>query len=365
MDTALRTMTRRRALGLLAGALGLAACTPARPSTTPAAAPASGGVTKEQVAGIDVSKRIPARLTWGSAISSIAWVAAVENKIADKYGLDVSLVSVGGGPEINEAMIAGRLDVGSNGVAPAVSAWASGLKTHPIGVNAQGADRYTILATRASGIGSIEELRGKKIAVQKGTDPEAAFYAAGKAHGLNLFRDAEVLDIKWNDQAPVLARNDVQAAGGNEPQSTAILNQLKEQVVLVERLGKYYSAGTFAMVRDEWSAQHPDGDKRLALALWEGQKWVRENPERASELAQKHYKLKPEEVADSMQWFDLNPIITEGVQKDLETAAEMLVEQNKIREKPDFKSLLASPLRVQEDLRASYGELLPAPKQAG
>lgn len=347
---------------LLVSVLTVIACgAPAPAAQAPAGAPQKPAAPAQPVAAQPAAvEKIPLKITFGSAISGLMWPVAEELKLFEKHGLAIEVVKAEGGAEINEGFASGRIEAGANGTLPAVTAWTRGLAHRPAVVQAQGGDRYTILATKKSGITSIKDLKGKKVAVQKGTDPEAAFYAALKANGLD-YRDIQAIDAKWADHATLLARGEVDASNNNEPFSSTVLSRMADQVVPIERLGKYYQAATNTVVSDAWASRYPDGPRRLALVVWEGQDWIRKNPDRAAEIGAKFYRQKPEDVRAALKDFVFDPRVSDAILRDFELSFELLVSQGKATadKKPDFAAKLKSAREIQQQLAQEYAFLLP------
>lgn len=124
-----------------------------------------------------------------------------------KYGIqEVKLTGFPNGPDQTESLISGRLDFGSLGDTPAIIAYASGAKTRLIYQPSITTVGYLI--SRSDGPKTLEELKGKTIAIQKGSYMHR--YVIG------LLKDAGITDYKLvhmliPDAQAALAGNDVDA----------------------------------------------------------------------------------------------------------------------------------------------------------
>jgi NitT/TauT family transport system substrate-binding protein/sulfonate transport system substrate-binding protein len=95
---------------------------------------------------------------------------------------DVTTRNFPNGPDLNEAFIAGALDVGIYGDTPAIVARSRGLESQLIGFDAVGMNVW--LLTPRNGVRSVKELDGKSIGVARGSYMHRYVLGLLKAHGL-------------------------------------------------------------------------------------------------------------------------------------------------------------------------------------
>jgi sulfonate transport system substrate-binding protein len=106
------------------------------------------------------------------------------------------------GPQLLEALSVGSLEFGLTGDSPPVFAQAAGKDLVYVGVEPPKPDSSAILVLGDSPIRNLAELKGKKIALQKGSS----------AHYL-LVRAVDKAGLKWDDIQPIyLAPADARAA---------------------------------------------------------------------------------------------------------------------------------------------------------
>ena len=286
---------------------------------------------------------------------------AADQHLFEKYGLDVTITVAATGSESNELLASGRADGGTLGLGTLVIAWANGQKLVPLAKYRDGATVYSIIARKGSGITKIEDLKGKKVAVTKGTDPETGFILALKAHGVS-YSDVSVINAKWADMAALLDRGEVDAANANEPFGTKMLKTMSDKVEMIERLTPYYGDGGVIALSAASMKKYPKAAEAMALAYWEGHKIVRDHPELAVATLEKWLKLDKETAVDTLKTFGARPLLTDVTVKDLETNADIMIAGNKIRSRPDIASLMKPGFAVQNELmkNATYKALLPS-----
>jgi sulfonate transport system substrate-binding protein len=179
----------------------------------------------------------------------------------------------GAGPAVNEALANGQVDFAYLGDLPAIVGKANGLDTRLLSATARDVKQY-LGVLPGSGITSLETLKGKRVAIFRGTATQLSFDAALASKGLTE-RDFKVINLDYNASSAALAAKQIdatwtgpgvfalQARGLAEvPISTADLNGAGSlQAVLV---------GTGAFVD-----AHPDIVKRLLKAQQPAVTWLR------------------------------------------------------------------------------------------
>ncbi|OXM87494.1 ABC transporter substrate-binding protein [Paenibacillus rigui] len=125
-----------------------------------------------------------------------------------KYGVtDISIKSFPNGPNLNEALASGALDVGIYGDTPAINARSVGLKTKVINITQSGMNAW--LVAKADGPQKIEDLKGKKIATADGS--YMSRYLKGLLLEKGLDKDVKVVHLLPADGEAALARGDIEA----------------------------------------------------------------------------------------------------------------------------------------------------------
>lgn len=124
-----------------------------------------------------------------------------------KYGIEeVKLTGFPNGPDQTESLISGRLDFGGLGDTPAIIAYASGAKTRL--VNQTNITNIGYLISAANGPKSVGELKGKAIAIQKGSYMHRYVVGLLKQAGIT---DYKLVHMLIPDAQAALARGDVDA----------------------------------------------------------------------------------------------------------------------------------------------------------
>ena len=183
-----------RLLALSAGAWGLTA-----PFTTPSALAQS----KEKATSAAPSKPLD-QLRIGYQKSAVNLVILKQQGVLEKRfpATKVSWIEFPAGPQLLEALSVGALEFGLTGDAPPVFAQAAGKDLYYVGAEPAKPESSAVLVLQDSPIKTLADLKGKKIALQKGSS----------AHYL-LVRAVEKAGLLWSDIQPIyLTPADARAA---------------------------------------------------------------------------------------------------------------------------------------------------------
>jgi sulfonate transport system substrate-binding protein len=147
-----------------------------------------------------------------NATQSLPWNLANAGKDAP-YAVEFADFS--GGAAVIEALRSGAADVGSIGEAPvpiAVDSGVTDLVTIGLQANPGTSGGYYLVAHPNSGITTIEQLRGKKVAYPPGSGRHMITAALLKQHGLDLKTDAQPVELAGAEVVPTFAAGAVDAA---------------------------------------------------------------------------------------------------------------------------------------------------------
>ncbi len=176
--------TRRGTAGLMALALAAVAL----PSAVHAADPL---VVRVGYASIGVGNR---PFVGGSSAATAHAEGYLEKEFADDPGVKIEWSFFkGAGPAVNEAIANGQIDFALQGDLPSMIGRSNGLKTKLL--LASGAHQATYLAVpKGSDIRSVADLRGRKMAMFRGTNHQLAINKVLAANGLSE-RDLKIINM--------------------------------------------------------------------------------------------------------------------------------------------------------------------------
>ena len=193
-------------------ALLVAACSgaPAPGGAAASVAPAASGaaaLTRGGTLNIDFATYNPLSLI----IKNQAWL---ETELADQ-GVTVNWVKSAGSNKANEALRANAIDVGSTAGSAALLARSNGSPIQVIDIYSQ-PEWAAIVVPKGTSIDAVADLKGKKIAATKGTDPYFFLLQSLQEAGLSP-ADVTVEVLQHADGWAALQNGSVDAWAGLDP----------------------------------------------------------------------------------------------------------------------------------------------------
>ena len=189
-----------------------------------------------------------------------------------KDGIQIRWVQTLGSNKALEFLNAGSIDFGSTAGSAALVSKINGNPIKSIYVYSQ--PEWTALVTRKdTAINKIEDLKGKRVAVTRGTDPHIFLVRALQSVGLTE-KDITTVLLQHPDGKTALIRGDVDAWAGLDP--------MMAQAEVEDGARLFYrnkSANTWGIlnVREEFLKDHPDVVKRVLAVYEEARKFTLAN----------------------------------------------------------------------------------------
>jgi NitT/TauT family transport system substrate-binding protein len=158
----------------------------------------------------------------------LAHFAAVSyiKELAPKCGIRVEEKVFAKGPDILQAMLAGELEVGATASEASIAGRANGAPIYIVAGFASGGVR--ILSRADLGLKTIEELKGRKVGVTRGSIQEVLLAAELGKHGLTFSdqpgKDVQLVYLLYPDLNVALLQKSLDAICQTEPQSSKALS---------------------------------------------------------------------------------------------------------------------------------------------
>jgi sulfonate transport system substrate-binding protein len=264
----LSTLTRSGvALLLLLGA----ACAPAPAAgppagtTKPAAQPALGELN------VDYAYYSPTSLV----LKRMGWL----EEAFKPQNTTVKWVLSAGSNKAIEYLSGNAIDFGSTAGAAALLA-----KTNDVPIKAvyiyEQPEWAALVVGKESTVKDPKELKGKKIAATKGTDPYFFLLRTLNANGMSQ-ADVEVVNLQHDQGRLALERGQVDAWAGLDPHMAA--SELEAGSKLIYR-NKDFNTYGFLNAREAFLTQNPDATRKLIEVYERARKWTIEHPDEAAKI---------------------------------------------------------------------------------
>ena len=214
----------------------------------------------------------------------------LEKRLAAE-GIAVKWVFSQGSNRSLEYLNGGSIDFASTAGLAAVLSRANGSPVKTVYIASR--PEWTALAVpKDSPIKTLADLKGKKIAATKGTDPYLFLLRSLNTAGLGK-GDVEIVHLQHPDGRVALERGDVDAWSGLDPHLAA--SQLQAGSRLLYRNVEFNSYGVLN-VSDSFLKEQPQLIGKVIAAYEEARQWTLAHPQQTAELLAREAKL-PLEVA--------------------------------------------------------------------
>lgn len=210
------------------------------------------------------------RIDWATynPVSMVMKNKGLLEKEFEKDGIRIRWVQSAGSNKALEFLNAGSIDFGSTAGSAALVARINGNPVKSIYVYSQ--PEWTALVTaKDSNIRKIEDLKGQRVAVTRGTDPHIFLVRALQSVGLSE-KDIKPVLLQHADGATALKRGDVQAWAGLDPMMAAA--EIGDGARLFYR-NKDANTWGILNVREQFLKDHPDLAKRVLKVYEEARKF--------------------------------------------------------------------------------------------
>ncbi|MBB3221503.1 aliphatic sulfonate ABC transporter substrate-binding protein [Pseudoduganella umbonata] len=201
-------------------------------------------------------------------------------------GTDIKWVLSAGSNRALEYLNGDSIDIGSSAGLAALLARANGNPIRTPYIYSR--PEWTALVVRKdSPVRSVADLKGKKVAATKGTDPYLFLLRSLKHAGLKR-GDIEHVALQHADGRTALEQGRVDAWAGLDPHMAA--SELEGGARLVYRNVAFNTYG-FLNVREQFLAQRPEEVTRVLAAYERARKWIIAHPSEAARILSEEAKV--------------------------------------------------------------------------
>jgi len=226
-----------------------------------------------------------------------------------------------------EYLNSGSVDFASSASLSAVLARANGSPIKSVYVYSR-AEWTAFVVRKDSTLQTVADLKGKKIAATKGTDPYLFTLRALQQAGLKK-DDVELLHLQHPDGRIALEKGDVDAWAGLDPHMAA--SQIQAGSRLLYRNKDFNSYGVIS-VTEAYAKEHPQAIKTVLTAYEKARNWALQNPDELAKLLATESGLPLEVARLQLTRTDLSsPQLTAKDVDASKAAAPILVSEELVR----------------------------------
>lgn len=200
----------------------------------------------------------------------------------EKEGVKVKWVEFQSGPPQFEGLAANQLDFSQVGNSPVIAGQAAGIDFKEIGLSQDGLKANGILVNKNSEIQKVEDLKGKKIAVAKGSSGFDFLYKVLDQAGLSA-KDVQIIQLQPDEAISAFENGSVDAWSIWEPFLSLETIKKGAKLLVNGEATDLYSPG-FTLVRTQFADQHPELVVKFLKVYDHAVKWQKSHPKEAVTL---------------------------------------------------------------------------------
>ena len=253
-------------------------------------------------------------------------------------GVLVKWVEFPAGPQLLEGLNVGSVALGETGEAPPIFAQAANSNLVYVANQPPAPLAEALIVPKNSNLKSIQDLKGKRVVLNKGSNVHYLLLKVLEANQLKL-SDIQVVYLPPADARAAFERGAVDAWVIWDPFFAAAEQQLGARVLATG--DKLVSNHQFYLADHKFAQQHPDILKTVVNELNQTTTWVAQHQQQAAQLLQQPTGL-PVEVLNrsiSRMGFGVQPISTEVAQQQ-QFVADAFYQQKLIPNRIDIQTAI-------------------------
>jgi sulfonate transport system substrate-binding protein len=257
-------------------------------------------------------------------------------------GSTVTWTEFNSGPPLLEALNAGGIDFGSTGGPPPIFAQAAGTDLVYVLANKASPQTEAIIAPRNAAIKTLADLKGKKVAVTKGSSANALLVLALQKGGLH-WDDIEPVYLQPPDARPAFEGGSVDAWSIWDPYYAAE-QAATGAVPVVDDEGAGYNSRGFYLASRAFATQRAADVKIVIDALTKVNAWAADHHDDVVKIQSEQTGLDPAilQTVVARTNYGVEPI-TPQVVADQQVLADVFFNIGLIPDKIDIAKAVVSP----------------------
>lgn len=285
-------------------------------------------LTKLRVATIPIAYMVPL-------------YAAQQKGFFAEEGLDVEMVSFQGGAAMISAMVAGEFAFGETSIVAPILARAQGIDVKVVVGNtptpAQPPDDQPTMVLKGSGITSLRQLEGKKVAINALKNHMwLAFREAVRKQGGDPDR-VTLLELPFPNMADALTNKQVDAAMVVEPFTTILLKGGKAAILSSPNSEVYPKLDNAVWIGDgKWMARHPKETEGFVRAMTKAIDFVNKNADDRNKIIAGFTKLDVSLIKD----LTIKSYSARIAKQPLQSLLDSMLREKLLKSPMDVKTLL-------------------------
>lgn len=225
----------------------------------------------------------------------------------ETLGIPVRWVQVDSGRDLNTGIASGSIDLGLGGSSTTVAAIAQGVPGEVFWIYDIIGENEALVVGTDSGIESVSDLVGKRVAAPFGATTHYHLLAALDEYGVDP-DTVEIFDMQPPEMLAAWQRGDIDAGFVWEPTLAKML-EFDGRVLISsgELAARGYVTGDIGLVRRGFAEEYPHIVTQYVATLHRAVEFYRSNPAEAARAVSEEFGITAEEAArqmDSLVWLN-------------------------------------------------------------
>lgn len=257
----------------------------------------------------------------------------------EEQGKDVEWVQSAGSNKANEALRSGAIDVGSTAGSAALLARSNGSPIQVIDLYSQ--PEWSALVTRTdTGVSSVKDLAGKKVAVTKGTDPYFFLLQALEEAGVSP-DEVTIEQLQHADGRTALNQGTVDAWSGLDPIMASA--EIEDGNTLFYRNVDFNTYG-FLNATEDFIESDPEAAQTIVDVYEYARDWALDNEAEAVQILAdgSGIELETAQVVWDRTYLDIDNVPGDAQLAVLEKVGPYLVESGDVASQGEVDTALGS-----------------------
>ncbi|MFC5699652.1 aliphatic sulfonate ABC transporter substrate-binding protein [Cohnella faecalis] len=255
-----------------------------------------------------------------------------------KYGAKVNYQALQSSSQFLEGIVSGRLDFARIGYIGTITGQAANIPFVTLSEGSDGAGDG-IIVQKDSKVKSIKDLKGKKVAVSKGSSSWGLLLRALEKEGLKV-SDIQLINLQPDEAQGAFQSGQVDAWGIWEPFRSNQVNNQGATVIANSQLIGAYTPG-YNIARKAFADEHPELVVAYLKAYERALQWENQNFDEAVKLLAGIKKLDEATVNISLKNnVPLNSPVSDEANKSQQKTADILLSLGEIKEQLDVTKVV-------------------------
>ena len=233
------------------------------------------------------------KISIGFQKSSLNLLVARDQKLLEQQfpGAKLEWREFPAGPQMLEALAVGAVDFGSVGNTPPIFAQAANKELTYVGYEVYPSDSQALVIHPDSNIQSIADLKGKKIAVQKGSSAHELLAKILQKAGLS-WQDIEPIWLPPADARAAFDKKSIDAWSIWDPFLSAA--ELSSNAKVLVKNADFAPTYSFYIGSPQFIQKYPNATAKFNESLNQADQWILNHQAEALDIFQKNTGLAPE-----------------------------------------------------------------------